>query len=65
MEVVRFLCQKMVQNKVKDKRSMNRALMAMVGHPETVELLLDSGVDVNTRDHLGRTALILAATSGS
>jgi ankyrin repeat protein len=39
-------------------------LAAERGHKEVVELLLESGADVNAKSNIGWTALMLAAFNG-
>lgn len=46
-----------------DRRSLNFFLF-QIGSKEVVEILLDNGADVNSRDELGYTALSIAAIQG-
>ena len=66
VDVVRFLLERGVDVEVTEKSVGRNALMysCLSGSPRCVELILEAGAPVDSRDCSGRTALMMAAMNG-
>lgn len=66
LEVVRFLLERRADVQATEKSGGRNALMysCLSGSPQCVELLLQAGAGIDSKDGSGRTALMMAAMNG-